>query len=63
VNHGALQPGKRLGPKIPLVGGGKLDISNMYVADPVQLMQFRGMIAQKIKDLPDGTRIKFNVRE
>ncbi|HYE53750.1 MAG TPA: hypothetical protein VD996_02870 [Chitinophagaceae bacterium] len=61
MEHGSLPPGKRLAPKIPLVGGGKLDVSNMYAADPVQLMRFRGMIAQKIKDLPDGTRIKFTV--
>jgi hypothetical protein len=61
VRHGALPPGKRLAPKIPQIGGGKLNIESVYLADPVQLMNFRGMIAQKVKDLPDGARIRFKV--
>lgn len=59
--HGALPAGSRLAPKTPFVGGGAFDITNLYIAEPVQLMRFRGMIAQKIKDLPEGARIRFTV--
>jgi hypothetical protein len=63
LKNGALPVGKRLAPKIPFVGGGKFELSNIYLADPVELMRFRGMIAQKIKDLPDGAQIKFKVTD
>lgn len=60
---GPLQPGKRLAPKMPFVGGGKFDVSNLYLADPAELMSFRGMLAQKIKNLPEGATIKFKVTD
>jgi hypothetical protein len=60
---GAIPPGKRLAPKIPFIAGGEYVIDNLYIADPIELMKFRGNIAKQIKDLPDGTEINFKVVE
>jgi hypothetical protein len=55
--HGALKPGRRLIPKRPFVMGGEYAIDNLYEADAVKGMLYRGSVAVQIRDLPDGTPI------
>lgn len=59
--NGQLPARKRLLPKIPFVAGGEFALANLYLADAVDGMKFRADIANQIRDLPDGTQIKFNV--
>ena len=61
--HGPLPIGKRLAPKRAFVLGGDFHVDNLYAADSFDIMSYRGMLAQKIKDLPDGTTIKVSVGE
>ncbi|GLW92710.1 SMI1/KNR4 family protein [Actinokineospora globicatena] len=59
--NGALAAGTRLFPKLPFFAGGKYKIENLYASDAVTGMRARGSIAVQIKDLPDGTRIEFQI--
>lgn len=59
--HGPIPVGKRLLPKIPFVAGGSYSIENLHAVDSVAGMRFRGEIACRIKDLPDGESIGFDV--
>jgi hypothetical protein len=59
--NGPLLPGYRLAPKMPFVLGGKFELENLYSADAVELMRFRAELAQKIADLPDGTKLRIDV--
>ena len=58
--HGQLPAKKRLLPKVPFVAGGEFKLENLYLNDAVEGMKFRAYIANQIKDLPDGSQIKFN---
>lgn len=59
--YGQLSAKKRLLPKIPFVAGGEFVADNLYLADAVEGMKLRADIANQIKDLPDGSQIKFNI--
>lgn len=59
--HGPLPIGKRLGLKMLLVFGGNYQMENLYAAEAVEAMRFRGHIANKIKDVPDGTTVLLQV--
>lgn len=59
--NGQLPAKKRLLPKIPFVAGGEFMLDNLYLADAVEGMKFRADIANQIKNLPNGTKIKFSV--
>jgi hypothetical protein len=59
--HGPLPKGNRLGLKMLLVFGGNYQMENLYAADAVETMRFRGHIANNIKDLPDGTTVRLQV--
>jgi hypothetical protein len=59
--HGPVAPGRRLIPKIPFVTGGDFSVRNLYDADAVEGMRFRGYLARKIHDLPDGSQIEFKI--
>jgi hypothetical protein len=61
--HGPLPAGQRLLPKTPFVMGGQFAIDNLYALDVVQGMRFRGDMARKIHDLPDGARVKLTITE
>lgn len=54
-----LLPTERLFPKFPFVLGGKYAIDNLVASNAVYGMQFRGYVAQHIKDLPEGTKVEF----
>jgi hypothetical protein len=57
LKHGALPDGKRLLPEQPFVLGGKYTIDNLYLANSVEGMQYRGSVARQIHYLPNGTKI------
>lgn len=59
--NGRIPAKKRLLPKTPFVLGGEYTVENLYLSDAVEGMKLRADIANQIKDLPDGARIKFNV--
>jgi hypothetical protein len=54
-NHGVLPPGKRLVPITPFVAGGEFHVDNLMGIDAVEGMRYRGYLAEKIRELPDGT--------
>ena len=59
--YGLLPAGKRLLPKVPFVMGGEFVLDNLYLVDAVEGMKFRANIACQIKDLPDGSQVRFNI--
>jgi len=59
--HGALRPGKRLLPKTPFVLQGAYTVENLYAADCVEGMRFRGDIALQLRGLPDGSKVRLKV--
>jgi hypothetical protein len=63
AEHRALPKGKRLLPRTPFVTGGEFALANLYAADAVKGMQFRGDLALQIRDLPDGAQIEFKIVE
>lgn len=48
---------ERLVPKIPFVGGGGFEVNNLYAMDCVESMELRSGIANKIKNLSDGSEV------
>lgn len=59
AKQGPIPAGHRLVPKMPFVCGGEFNLENLYLADAVQSLLFRGHLAVQIKDLPDGAKIDF----
>lgn len=61
VANGGLRPGRRLTPKVPFVLGGEYSVDNLYDADTVSALLYRGDIAAQMRHLPDGTMVKLRV--
>ena len=61
VANGGLRAGRRLIPKVPFVLGGECSIDNLYDADAVLAMLYRGDLAEQMRDLPDGTKVTLRV--
>jgi hypothetical protein len=61
VRHGLLPEGRRLVPKIPFIMGGAYAASNLYEADLIGSLEFRADVANQIRDVPDGGKIKLKV--
>lgn len=61
--YGQLPAKKRLLPKIPFVAGGEFVLNNLYLGDAAEGMRFRADIANQIKELPNGTQIKFEITD
>jgi hypothetical protein len=61
--HGPLPPGKRLMPKIPFVLGGEYSLGNLWAGNPLEGMSFKADVAKQIRNLPDGTKIRLQVKE
>jgi len=62
AEQGALQLGTRLQPKIPFVYGGAYALENLWAGDATEGMLFKGEVALKVKDLPEGTKILLQVK-
>lgn len=58
--YGPLPAGRRLVPKQPFVLGGPFEWDNLYDADAVEAMCFRGDMARQIADLPDGASLRIH---
>jgi hypothetical protein len=58
-----LKSGERLIPKQLFILGGKFELDNMMLMNDVQSMRVRAGFASKLKDLPDGTSIKFELTD
>jgi len=65
-----LQASQKLGPltenrcyclKIPAVIGGQYEPANMGTISLIELISFSGNMAERIKDLPDGSRIEIKI--
>ncbi|HLJ25432.1 MAG TPA: SMI1/KNR4 family protein [Candidatus Angelobacter sp.] len=63
AKHGRLAFGQRLQPKIPFIYGGEYDLENLWAGDAVKGMLFKGELAVKVKDLPEGTQVRLQVKE
>ncbi len=61
--HGPLAAGTRLVPKRPFVLGGEFEPANLRALPSVQGMRIRGELAIRIRDLPDGAAISFDLPE
>jgi hypothetical protein len=59
VANGALPSGQRLVPKQPFVLGGPFDSDNLYALPAIEGMLLRADLASQIRDLPDGTQIRY----
>jgi len=63
VKNGQLEFGQRLQPRIPFVYQGQYDLDNLWAGDAIKGMLFKGELALKVKDLPNGTRVELKVKE
>ena len=61
ATNGLLPPRARLMPKRPFVVGGKSELTNLVAIDSIRLMKNMGNLARQIRDLPDGSQIKFEI--
>lgn len=61
--HGPLPYGQRLVAVTPFVLGGNFDISNFFALDAVKAMRYHGDLAVRLRDVPDGTKISFDIGE
>jgi hypothetical protein len=59
--HGPLPLGQRLVATTPFVLGGNFDISKVFALDAVKAMRYHADLALLIRDVPDGTKIKFEI--
>jgi len=62
AQHGPLQPGMRLLPKVPFVCGGQFSVENLYVLKDVDGMRFRASLANQLINVPDGTEIVLKIK-
>jgi len=53
----SLAPGQCFGFKIPLVLGGKAEVSNIEIAQLLVRISLMGQIHRQVKNLPPGTKI------
>lgn len=58
-----IEAGYRLLPRIPFVCGGAFETANLIEVDAAQGMRSRASLANQIRDLPDGTTIRFVVHD
>jgi hypothetical protein len=61
--HGSLQKGCRLAPKLPFVAGGEYVVSNLVSMSDVGLIEFRAQLANQIANLPEGAQIQIEISE
>jgi hypothetical protein len=63
ARNGAIREGFRLLPKTPFVLGGGYEVENLYALDSAKGMRLRAELAVQIRDLPDGSVIKYSVTD
>lgn len=61
--QGRIVPRNRLTPIAPFVLGGEVCAKNLVQMNAVKSLRLRGSLAQKIRNLPDGSKIIYEVTE
>lgn len=61
AKYGAQPEGRCFCLKIPGILGGAYDIENIGTIEAGELIRFAGDVANQIKDLPPGSKIKFEI--
>jgi hypothetical protein len=61
TRFGSLKAGDRLVPKVPFVLGGDFNVNNLHALPDVTAMRFYADVANQIRMLPDGSRIRLRV--
>ena len=41
--------------------GGEYEVANLRVMEAVEAMQFRGDLAQQLRDVPEGTEVRLTL--
>jgi len=59
--NGAIIPGFRLCPKLPFVLGGQYAVENLYSISALDGLLFRAEIANQIRNLPNGAKVRIVV--
>ncbi|MGO1079725.1 hypothetical protein [Inquilinus sp. CA228] len=59
--HGPLPAKHRLVPLMPFVCGGAFSIDNLAALESTKGMTWRADLARQIRDLPDGSKIRFEI--
>lgn len=60
-DNGALPMGQRLCPKVPFVFGGAYEAANLFACDAATAMRAYAYMAEQIRGLPDGARVRVQV--
>ena len=60
-NNGALPMGQRLYPKTHFVFGGAYEAANLFACDAAVAMRSYANVAEQIRGLPDGARVRWQV--
>jgi len=47
-------------PKQAFVLGGEIEASNLRATDAVEAMQYRGHVAQRLRDVPGGAKARLH---
>jgi hypothetical protein len=61
AKHGPLSPKHRLVPLTPFVCGGEFSTGNLASLEAARGMRMRADLARQIRDLPDGSKIRFEI--
>ena len=63
LRNGPLQADYHLVPKIPFVMGGDYSAANCYAMPSIQSMHYRANIANQIKNLKDGQKVRLVIQD
>jgi hypothetical protein len=59
--YGVIPLGQRLVPKVPFVLGGDFTVNNLFLLESGRAMRSRANLAVQIRDMADGTEVKFRI--
>lgn len=58
-----LRAGERLAPTQPFFLGGEFHVSNLHATDAATAMRLKAAIFRQTRDLPDGVKVRYVVRD
>ena len=61
ISHGPIAVGHRLVPKVPFVLQGEFNVANLRPMVARDSMIYRSKLAEKLRNLPDGARIEYDI--
>jgi hypothetical protein len=59
ARNGPLAPSMHLAPKVPFAFGNPWEAAELFAVDRWDDMGFKGSIAHQLKDVPDGSKVRF----